>query len=98
MPETIDDVTQTLLDDVDSTTNLESRSTAVKNLKTFAEAKKLLEPDPTPDPEPSGFKGFLDRHAGDLIKVGGTLVVVGFIAFTEAKGDVIFRSKAAKFI
>lgn len=98
MPESIDSVTQKLIDDVHNAEDLEKTSTAVKNLKTLVEAKKLLEPDPIPDPEPSGFKAFLNRHAGDLIKVGGTLTIVGVIAVVEAKGDVIFRSKAAKFL
>jgi hypothetical protein len=59
---------------------------------------KLLEPEPIPVPEPSGVRGFFHRHTGDLIKAGTTLSVVGLIAVVEAKGDVIFRSKATKLI
>lgn len=98
MPESTDSVTQKLIDDIDHATSLEVKSTAVKTLKTYAEAKKLLDPDPIPDPEPTGVKAFFARHAGDLIKVGGTLAAVATIAVIEAKGDVIFRSKASKFI
>lgn len=98
MSESIDSVTQKLIDDINVTGDPEQVSTRVKNLKTYVEAMKLLEPDPLPDPEPSGVKGFFHRHAGDLIKAGTTLGVVGVIAVIEAKGDVIFRSKATKFI
>lgn len=80
------------LDDPDKT------STRVKNLKTFVEAQKLAEPEAEPIPEPTGMKAFFEHHSGDLIKVVGTLVVVSVIAVIEAKGDVIFRSKASKFI
>ena len=98
MPESIDSVAQKLIDDIDVADDLDKKSIAVKNLKTLAEAKKLLEPDPTPDPEPTGFKAFVKCHASDLIKVGGSISVVAIIAIIEAKGDVIFRSKASKFI
>lgn len=98
MPESIDSVTQKLIDDIDAADDLEKKSTAVKNLKTLAEAKKLLEEDPTPDPEPTGIKAWMKDHSGDLIKVGGSFLIVATIAVIEAKGDVIFRSKASKFI
>jgi len=98
MPEPIDDTVQKLINDIDSATDGDATATAVKNLKVLAEAKKLLEPDPIPEPEPSGAKAFFSHHAGDLIKVGGSIVVVGIIAVIEAKHDIIFRSKASKFI
>lgn len=98
MPEPIDDALAKVIKDVLDSSDLTETSTAVKNLKTIAEAKNLIDPDPIPDPEPTGFKAFLERHSGDLIKVGGTLVVVSIIAVIETKGDVIFRSKASKFI
>ena len=98
MSESIDSLAQKLIDDVAASTSEEETATAVKNLKTLGEAKKLFEPDPTPDPEPTGIKAFFSRHAGDLIKVGGTLSAVGLIAVIEAKGDVIFRSKATKYL
>jgi hypothetical protein len=99
MSDPIDTITQKLLDDLaasDFTT--EDPATKIKTLKTFAEAQKLLEPEPIPDPEPTGPKAFFAKHAGDLIKVGGTLSVVSLIAVLEAKGDLIFRSKASKYI
>lgn len=73
-------------------------TTIINNLKTLAESQQILTPDPIPDPEPTGFKGFLRRNGEDLIKVGGTVTVVAIIGLIEAKGDVIFRSKASKFI
>lgn len=98
MPEPIDDAVQKLIEDIDTATDLNEKSTAVKNLKVLAETKKLLEPEPIPEPEPSGVKAFFNHHAGDLIKVGGSIVVVSVIAVIEAKHDIIFRSKASKFI
>ena len=99
MPEISDPIVQRLIDLAeDPATEEKDLATHIKSIKTYAEAKKLLEPDPIPDPEPTGFKAFLDRHAPELIKVAGTLTVVGIIAAIEAKGDVIFRSKASKFI
>lgn len=99
MPETFDTITQKLLDDIGKSDVSDEAATAkIKNLKTVAETKKLLEPEPTPVPDPSGVKGFFEKHAGDLIKVGGTVTVVSLIAVLEAKGDLIFRSKASKFI
>jgi hypothetical protein len=99
MSEFDDPVAQRLFDlAADPMTEDKDLSAHVKSLKTYAEAKKLFEPDPIPDPEPTGVKAFLNRHAGDLIKVAGTISVVGIIAVIEAKGDIIFRSKASKFI
>lgn len=98
MPEPLEEALEKLVKDIVVTGNADEVTTRVKNLKTFAEAKKLIDPDPEPDPEPTGTKAFFVRHASDLIKVGGTLVVVSVIAVIEAKGDVIFRSKASKFI
>lgn len=98
MPEPIDETVKKLIDDIDTAADYDETSTAVKNLKVLAEAKKLLEPDPEPEPEPSGVKAFFSHHAGDLIKVGGSIVIVSVIAVVEAKHDIIFRSKASKFI
>jgi hypothetical protein len=98
MPEPLDNAQTKLINDITVTGDADQTATRVKNLKTFAEARKLLDPDPIPDPEPTGPKAFFERHAGDFIKVGGTLIVVAVIAVVESKGDVIFRSKASKFI
>lgn len=99
MSESADSLAQKLIDDIDGRDlTLEETSTAIKNLKTYAEAKKLLDPDPIPDPEPTGLKGFFARHSGDLIKVAGTLSAITLIAAVETKGDVIFRTKASKYI
>ena len=93
------DVHQKLVDGImnlDLTT--EDPADLVKSLKTVVEAQKLAEPDPIPDPEPTGVRAFFSRNSGDLIKVAGTLSVVTIIAAIEAKGDIIFRSKASKFL
>lgn len=99
MPESTDPLAQKLIADIESRDiTLEETATAVKNLKTYAEAKKLLDPDPIPDPEPTGTKAFFVRHSADLIKVFGTLSAITLIAAVETKGDVIFRTKASKYI
>lgn len=99
MSDSDDPVTKRLIDIIaDPTTEEKELSTHVKTLKTYEEAKKLMEPEPIPVPEPTGFKAFLDRHADALIKVGGTLAAVIAIAGIEAKGDIIFRSKATKYL
>lgn len=97
MPDPNDPIIQKLITNVQDADD-DSVAGSIKNLKTYVEACKLLEPDPIPEPEPSGVRGFFHRHAGDLIKAGTTLSVVGIIAIVEAKGDVIFRSKATKFL
>lgn len=99
MPDSIDTVTQQLIDAVTKELDdLDKTSTAVKNLKTFAEAVESLTPDPEPDPEPTGVKAFFKRNEDNLFKFGGTAVAVVLIAIIESKGEVIFRSKASKFI
>jgi hypothetical protein len=99
MPELNDPIVQRLVKAAENPETDDKEALAyIKSLKTYAEAKKLLEPEPIPEPEPTGVKAFFSRHAGDFIKAGTTLVVVTVIAVTEAKGDVIFRSKATKFI
>lgn len=98
MPEPIEEVLTKLITDINVSGDADEVSTRVKNLKTFVEAKKLLDPEPEKEPEPTGIKAFFSRHADSLIKVGGTLAVVSVIAVIETKGDVIFRSKASKFI
>lgn len=76
----------------------EGTTNAIKNLKTLAEARNLMQPELEPEPEPTGIRGFIRRNGGDLIKTATTFGVVAIIAGIEAKGDVIFRSKASKFI
>lgn len=99
MPKSSDDLVQQFLmqlDDSDLTE--EDTAMAIKNFKTFTEAVKLIEPEPEPEPEPTGFKAFVVRHGSELIRAGGMLSAVGIIAVLEAKGDVIFRSKATKYL
>lgn len=100
MSDSMDDVAQKFIDELmtDNGSTPEETSDLVKNLKTLAEAKKLLDPEPEPVPEPTGAKAFFGRHGGDFIKGGFTLAAVVVIATIEAKGDVIFRSKATKYL
>lgn len=73
-------------------------TTIIKNLKTLGEAQKLFEPTPIPELEPKGVKGFLHRNSTDLVRVGGTITAIVLVGLVETKFDVIFRSKASKFI
>jgi hypothetical protein len=49
-------------------------------------------------PEPKGAKAWFEKHSDALIKVGGTLSTVVLVGFVESKFDVIFRSKASKYL
>ncbi len=49
-------------------------------------------------PEPKGAKAWFEKHSSDLIKVGGTLSTVILVGIVESKFDVIFRSKASKYL
>lgn len=49
-------------------------------------------------PEPTGAKAWFEKHSDALIRVGGTLTSVVLIGFVESKFDVIFRSKASKYL
>ena len=99
MPETFEETQHKILKELDKyDSSSEQCTTAIKNLKTLAEAQQILKPDPIPDPEPTGFRGFMHRNSGDLIKVGGTLTAIALIGIVETKFDVIFRSKASKYI
>ena len=99
MTASYDDVQSKILDQLkDDDLSPDAMSTQIKNLKTLAETQQILKPDPTPEPEPKGLKGFFEKHADALIKVGGTVTAILLIGAIETKGDVIFRSKASKFI
>lgn len=99
MTKSLEDVQSKLIDDLmQRDPSSDEASTIIKNLKTLSEAQNTLRLDPLPDPEPTGLRGFLHRNSGELIKVGGTISVVAIIGLIEGKGDIIFRSKASKFI
>lgn len=98
MTDTVEEVRTKLIKDINVSGDANEVAIRVKSLKTFAEAEALYKTEPIPEPEPTGFKAWLNRHSGDLIKVGGTLVVVLTIAIFESKGDIIFRSKSSKLI
>lgn len=49
-------------------------------------------------PECTGKKAWFERHSDALIRVGGTLATVVAVGFVESKFDVIFRSKASKYL
>jgi len=99
MTKSFDDAQSTLLAKIaDSDMTIDGAATIAETLKTLAEAQKLLAPDSTTETEPTGLKGFLRRNSGDLIKAGSTLGAIVTIGIIETKFDVIFRSKATKFI
>jgi hypothetical protein len=75
----------------------------------YAKALKALEainkaeatqyrPEPPAPPEPTGAKAWFDRHSDALIRVGGSVTTVVMVGFVESKFDVIFRSKASKYL
>lgn len=69
---------------------------AVKALETLNKAESSL---PQPEtPEEKGTKAWFEKHSDALIRVGGTLTTVVLIGFVETKFDVIFRSKASKYL
>ena len=51
-----------------------------------------------PETPEKGVKAWFEKHSDALIKVGGTLGTVVTIGFIESKFDVIFRSKASKYL
>lgn len=70
--------------------------TSIKALEAINKAEAALKtPEP---PEPKGAKAWFEKHSDALIKVGGTLSTVALIGFVESKFDVIFRSKASKYL
>lgn len=96
MTASIDDVRAKILDQLyEEAFESEAATTIIKNLKTFQEATAT--PPPSED-EPKGVRGFLKKNSGDLIKGGTTIGAICLIGLFELKGDVIFRTKAAKFI
>lgn len=91
-----EDIRNNLLEKLnDSDTTAAEFSDGVKSLKVLEEACKInhdiVEEDYT-------IKQFFKDHAGDFIRVGGTLATVVTIGFIESKFDVIFRSKASKHL
>lgn len=92
-----EDIRNNLLDKLnDSDTGSTEFSDAVKSLKVLEEANKIHHD--TEVEEDYDWKRFLKDHAGDFIRVGGTLVTVVAIGIVENKFDVIFRSKASKYL
>ena len=97
MTASFDDVRAKMLDQLlDETYESEAATTIINNLKTFQTAATTTEP--TPEVEPTGVRAFLKKNSGDLIKAGSTLGAIVLIGVFELKGDVIFRTKASKFI
>lgn len=68
-------------------------ATAIKRLEDLNKAEAAEKEN-----IPTGAKGWFERHSDALIKVGGTAGIVVLIGFVETKFDVIFRSKAAKYL
>lgn len=99
MTASFDDVRSKMLDQLlDETYESEAASTIIKNLKAFEDAATLANP-PAPEAEEfQGVRGFLKKNSGELIKAGSTISAIVLIGVFELKGDVIFRSKAARYI
>lgn len=68
-------------------------TTALKNLEMLNKAEAAQK-----TVESKGTKAWFERHSDALIKVGGTLGAITLIGLVETKFDVIFRSKAAKYL
>jgi hypothetical protein len=69
---------------------------AVKALETLNKAEaSQIHPE---TPEETGVKAWFEKHSDALIKVGGTFGSIALIGFVESKFDVIFRSKASKYL
>ncbi len=99
MTKSLEDVQNLIIDDLDKHDLTSDSATALlKNLSILATAQATLRTDPIPEPEPTGFRGFLHRNSGDLIKVGGTISAIALIGFVETKFSTIIRPKASKFI
>lgn len=96
MPASYEDIRSKLLeklDDVD--TSEEDFASAMKNLKILEESYKINQDVNNVKEEK---KNFFQAHSSELIRVGGTLATVVAIGFIETKFDVIFRSKASKYL
>lgn len=79
-----------------STPGSDEYTNLLKQLETLNKAQTA---QPVPEtPEPTGAKAWFEKHSDALIKVGGTLSSVVLIGFVESKFDVIFRSKASKYL
>lgn len=74
----------------------EKYTTLVKNLEILNKAEAAeLKPEA---PAETGAKAWFKEHSDSLIKVGGTLGSIVLLGFVESKFDVIFRSKASKYL
>lgn len=71
----------------------EAYLTAIKALEGINKAEVAQKTE-----ESKGAKAWFDRHSDALIKVGGSAGIVVLIGIVETKFDVIFRSKAAKYL
>jgi hypothetical protein len=74
----------------------EKMTNILKQLEILNKAEAAQKEPETP--EPTGAKAWFEKHSSDLIKVGGTITTVILVGFVESKFDVIFRSKASKYL
>jgi hypothetical protein len=74
----------------------EEYTNTLKQLEILNKAEAAQKEPETP--EPTGAKAWFEKHSESLIRVGGTLGTVIMIGFVESKFDVIFRSKASKYL
>lgn len=95
MPASYEDVRASLLETlVDENTSSDDFSNAMKNLKILEESFKINQDVNVKEEK----KNFFQAHSSELIRVGGTIATVLTIGIIETKFDVIFRSKAAKYL
>lgn len=74
----------------------EEFTAVVKQIEAINKAEAAQKDPETP--EPKGTKAWFEKHSDALIKVGGTIAAICTIGFVESKFDVIFRSKASKYL
>lgn len=67
-------------------------------LKQLEILNKAEAAQPQPEKEEKGAKAWFKDHSDSLIKVGGTFGSIVLLGFVESKFDVIFRSKASKYL
>jgi len=97
MTSSYETIRQTLLSTIaNGTVGTEEYTNALKQLETLNKAEAAQKEPETP--EPKGTKAWFEKHSDALIKVGGTLGTVVLVGFVESKFDVIFRSKASKYL
>lgn len=76
----------------------EQYTNALKALEILNKAEAAQCRPETPEQCESGPKAWFKEHSDALIKAGGTICAIVTVGFVESKFDVIFRSKASKYL